>query len=470
MRPALGQLNPFDPISWFTGGLETAIEWFADRLAGAAATVVRWLLDFATAATTPDLSAGWYLDVVSRAWGVGFVIALVLWLAAMASGVPRGLYATVRPTLLLAGMQLAVLGTVTVLPLAIAATDHLAEWLVGGLSEQIGQAAAAATGGTLTPGPDMPAVLAILFLAVVLGAALLAFLVLLLREAVLFLMPPIVAMAFAGMVWPRTAHIARRTLRLLVAAVVGKLPLVLVFAIVGGLLGSAAAASSSGAEQAKEFLLLAALLAAAPLVAYAVVAWLDAGATSIVSTATGRSLDRARRAARPRGRAGPTVASRLERNARGRPRFGGDPAPGGGPGQADGHGGRSGGGGPARSNGRPSERAARDVVSREVGSARGPRPSGGPGGHGGPPSGGLRRWVPSPQEKPSGRIRPYVPDQQGGPAEASEGGAGVGARLSGSRQDLEVRQAESAQGLRRLARRLQSRPSTSGREQGGRDG
>ncbi|HUY30680.1 MAG TPA: hypothetical protein VMV02_06790 [Acidimicrobiales bacterium] len=267
-------------------------------VAAGAGSVLGSLGAVLTSTTTPDLGAGFLGEYATMtAISAGLALPLLL-LAVVRAVVHQDLAELLRATLLRLPVALLLAGAaVGLVSLALQAADALSGALLAVAGHPVGAfvgnlvidltVASAASGSAADGG------FAALLLAAV--AAVVAFLLwveLVVRSAAVAAATLFVPLALAGLVWPATAHWARRLAETLFALVLAKVVVAGVLALAGTMLASGA--GISGAIEGVALLLLATF---APFTVLRLVPMVEGGAISHLEGSAGRSVARAARTA-----------------------------------------------------------------------------------------------------------------------------------------------------------------------------
>jgi len=252
-----------NPISWvwdkatglIGGAASAALGWSFEKVIGG---LVAWVLDgvtwvvgavfgFIDTSTSPDVTAPWFLGDGTRGgpYGVMLGIAVPLLLlfvfAGLIQGVVTGDTAGMARRMLL-DLPTAVGGmvaTVAITQVLIDLTDAISESILGGFGTDIQSfMARIATVGQLTGGVATALVVFLLGLFALL-AALVIFIELVIRSALIYLVVGLCPLAFAALLWPATRGVLRRTLELLCALILSKVVVTLALAIGAAALGGA---------------------------------------------------------------------------------------------------------------------------------------------------------------------------------------------------------------------------------------
>jgi hypothetical protein len=212
--------------------------------AAGAAWLVKAIAQQIDRSTRPAIGSAWFGRRYASMRELAVSLSLVFLLAAIVQAVVRQDLAMLARACLVA-LPLALLLTfaaVTLVELGLALTDALTEAAVRGLGADVEESfedlaeilvPVSATGNPL-PG-------LVLFLGSILTAvlALVVWIELILREAAIYVAVAFLPLALAAVVWPRTAHWARRLAEWLTAIVLAKFAIALSFAIAGSMLGQA---------------------------------------------------------------------------------------------------------------------------------------------------------------------------------------------------------------------------------------
>ena len=230
---------------WYASAQQAVFDQLAEWITAGARYTVGRLFGMIDDATRPELSARWFREhVAAMAQVAGGWLGLLFLAALIDAGVRRRTDALVRALFMLPAAAIATPVAMFVLDLAVAATDAGAAWMLQVSGDTLtafseGLIAGLLTGPTALPadGPDPGLALLLGAFLVQLGA-LVVWVELLMRDAVVYIAAMFLPLAFAGMVWPSTAHWAPRLLRLQGALIASKLTIVATLGL-GGAIGAA---------------------------------------------------------------------------------------------------------------------------------------------------------------------------------------------------------------------------------------
>jgi hypothetical protein len=268
-----------DAVGGATGfAFEGIASGIAGWVLGAVADLIGGVVGFLGSTARPSLDAVWFSGPGSPfavVRGIAFSLLLGFVLLAVIQGLLAGEPAAgagrVARDVFLAVLGMAATVTVTVKLLDL--TDALSHAVLGGAEDQalrflsgFGSAAGAATGG-------FGMVLVGLIVAV---AALLVWIELIVRAALVYLLVALTPLAFAAMTWPAARGVLRRTVELLLAVIASKFVICVAIAVGAAALGGAGAAgpvagvaASAAAAGPPIGVSLGALLAGAAILALA---------------------------------------------------------------------------------------------------------------------------------------------------------------------------------------------------------
>lgn len=258
-----------DPLSWVPdeaagllgGAADAALGWSFEKFS---AGLVAWVLDgvawvvgavfgFIDTSTSPTVTAAWFVGDGTRGGpyrvmlDIAAALLLVFVFAGVTQGVVSGDVAGMGRRMLL-DLPMAVLGmvsTVAITQLLIDLTDALSVAVLANFGTDIRALMdGVATVGALTGGGATALVVFLLGLFTLL-AALVVFIELVIRSALIYLVVGLCPLAFAAIVWPATRGVLKKTLELLCALIASKVVVCLALAIGAAALGGAGTAPTA---------------------------------------------------------------------------------------------------------------------------------------------------------------------------------------------------------------------------------
>lgn len=278
-------LLAFSLVSIGSGVVRQASEFFFGQLttwvAAGAASLLKALGGVLTSSTTPDLSAGFSAEFSVMSL-IGAMVALPLLLvAAIRAIIHQDVVELARAALLrLPAAVLLTAAAVELVRLALQASDEMSSALLSAaghpVERLIGTLVAGLASAAVATGPPGIAIGGFGALLLALVAAVVAFVLwleLVVRSAAVAVATLFLPLALAGIVWPATAHWARRLAETLTALVLAKV-------VVAGTLALAGVTLTSGAGVASlvEGIALLLLATAAPFVVLRLVPMVEGGA------------------------------------------------------------------------------------------------------------------------------------------------------------------------------------------------
>lgn len=275
------------------------VTWVGEGAASLVSTVGRVL----QSTSGPDLGAP-LAALMGRNLAIGFALSLPLLLLAVVQGVLRQELGLLLRAVGLR-MPLAVLlagAALDVVRLAVAASDQMSAALldavsgpVGSLFHDLSVGLVASGGGSL----GLPGFGLVLLAVAAAAVSLLLWVELVVRSAAIEVATLFLPIALAGLIWPATAHWARRLAESLAALVLSKV-------VIAGVLALSAAtlASAGGADEVVQGVALLLLAAFAPYALLRLIPAVEAGATAQLEGLGRRPL-----------RAGAALASTLATHA-----------------------------------------------------------------------------------------------------------------------------------------------------------
>ena len=242
-----------DAIGGATGfAFENIANGIAGWVLGAVADLIHGVVGFIGSTSRPNLDAVWFsgpgspfavVRGIAFSLLLGFVLLAVI--QSLLTGEPAAGAGRVARDVVLA--VLGMVATVTVTVKLLDLTDALSQAALGGAEDQaldflsgFGAAAGVATGG-------FGFVLGGFILAI---AALLVWIELMLRAALVYLLVALTPLAFAAMTWPAARGVLRRTVELLLAVIASKFVICVAIAVGAAALGGAGSATPPPATAA----------------------------------------------------------------------------------------------------------------------------------------------------------------------------------------------------------------------------
>ncbi len=253
-------MNPLGGlVDWLTSPFEGLTSWAGDKifegLTNWIAKGVVLLLGFVwqvmDSTTSPRLDAEWFSGAdgspYATAAQIGGVVLLGLFLLAVMQGIAAGDVGGIlrRVAADLPLTVFAMVGLVALTQAALGLSDAMSDTIWAGTRENavtvfdgIGQISSKVSGGTF---------LAPLVLLVLMAALLMLWLVLFIRDALIYLVVVLaVAFGLPGMVWPSLRSMARHTIELLVSLILAKPVIALALSVGVGALGGVGATGTPG--------------------------------------------------------------------------------------------------------------------------------------------------------------------------------------------------------------------------------
>lgn len=264
--------------------------WLAD----AASWSVGHVLRLVNAGSTIQLSAGWFTAQQRSMFEImAMLLVPLLGLATIGAIIRQDARRLLRAWAV--GLPVATVGSVVAVKVtaqALEATDQLCRLVLhaaGPASSRLFERSAATLmGPSFSSSGAAGAIVAVLFLV----GAFLLWLELVLREATVYLAVFFLPLALAGLIWPATAHWARRLVEVLAALILSKFVVVAALALGVGLLGN-----RGGTDQAVAGAAMLLLAAFAPFTLLRVVPFLEVAAISHLEGVARRPVSGARRMA-----------------------------------------------------------------------------------------------------------------------------------------------------------------------------
>lgn len=264
--------------------------WLADAASWSVAHVLRLV----NTASAIQLSAGWFTAQQRSMFEIMAMLLIPLLGAATIGAIIRQDARRLMRAWAV-GLPVATVGSVVAVKLtaeALAATDQLCRVVLhaaGPASTRLFERSAASlVGPSFSSSGAAGAIVAVLFLV----GAFLLWLELVLREATVYVAVFFLPLAFAGLIWPATAHWARRLVEVLAALILSKFVVVATLSLGVGLLGNGEGTNHAVAGAA--LLLLAAF---APFSLLRVVPFLEVAAITHLEGVARRPVAGLRRVA-----------------------------------------------------------------------------------------------------------------------------------------------------------------------------
>lgn len=243
-----------------------------DGVAGAAAWLVGHLIGLVDVTTRVDLGAPWFVHREQSMVALMALLVVPLLMAGTLGAIIRQDVRRLARTWAVA-LPVAVVVTVAVInltQLALGAADAMTDVVVHGTDLSVYHSFATVIVASSSGAPPM---LGLVVAALVILAAVFVWLELVVRSAAVYVAVFFLPLALAGLVWPATAHMAKRLIEGLVALILTK------FVIVATLtLGAAAMGSVRGVDQLAAGAAILFLAAFAPFVLLRMVPVVEAGA------------------------------------------------------------------------------------------------------------------------------------------------------------------------------------------------
>ena len=230
---------------WAFGNVASGV---ASWVLGAVSDLISGVVGFLGSSTRPSLEAAWFsgpgspfaaVRGIAGSLLLGFVFLAVI--QGLLAGEPHAGAGRVCRDLVLA--VLGMLAIITVTAKLLDLTDALSNAVLGGAQNESLRflSGFGATAGTLTGGFGV-----VLVGFVVAVAALLVWIELLVREALVYLLVALSPLAFAAVTWPAARGVLRRTVELLLAVIVSKFVICVAIAVGAAAMGGAGTPMTSG--------------------------------------------------------------------------------------------------------------------------------------------------------------------------------------------------------------------------------
>jgi hypothetical protein len=223
------------------GALDAILHWVADSLASACNTVMTGLFQFLNSSSTVSLTQGWWAGPRAQHIAASVAqIASVLMIAFLLAVVVQGTLAGDPASMIRAALKevpMAVFGIValgTLTGLLLALTDAASSLVLGDAPESLQRffAGFGASSNVLSGG-----ILGIVLFVVFLVGALLVWVELIVRSALIYLLIACAPLALAARVWPATRSAFRRLCDIGLALIVSKFVIALALALGAAALG-----------------------------------------------------------------------------------------------------------------------------------------------------------------------------------------------------------------------------------------
>lgn len=211
-------------------------DWLAQSMAGAAAWMFESVWTVFDSTTYVDITSGQFTRVYNILFGVAVFVMLAFFTLQVSGGMVRREPAALSRAAL--GMAKSILGSfvaLTLLATALEVTDQLCIGIVhaaGTSMEQMGERLAllaAGLAGINVAAPGAGAILTILLSGIAMGAAVIVWISLLIRKALLLVAIVFAPIAFAGSSWDHTRGWASKWATFVIALIVSKVVLVVMF-------------------------------------------------------------------------------------------------------------------------------------------------------------------------------------------------------------------------------------------------
>ena len=271
-------LNPIDDltgaITGLLGGaakaagdavLDSVIKLLFHLVASAVTAITAALISALTETTTVDLQSGWFAsDRQQRLVALVLAMSVSLLLVFVLLTIVRGLIVgepaqMVRAVLV--DVPLAIFASVAVAAVTgalLAITDAASAAVLGDVSQSLGQFATLLGSADALSGTGL---LGLVFGVLFIAAAIVVWLQLLLRAALLYLVVTFAPLGFVAHVYPGGRQIARRTVEIGVSLIISKFAIALAFATGGSaLVGGAPASAPTATPDLRSMLVGAAIM------------------------------------------------------------------------------------------------------------------------------------------------------------------------------------------------------------------
>lgn len=218
--------------------VEAPFNWFAQRMADVAATMFKGVWQVIDTTTYVDITSGAYTRVYNVMFGIAIFVMLGFFMLQVIGGMIRREPAALSRSVL--GLAKAILGSfvaLTLLATALEITDQLCVGIVNAsgtsmdeMSERVGQLAAG-LGAISLATAGAGSILTIFLSTLAMAAAMIVWISLLVRKALLLIAIVFAPIALAGSSWDHTRSWLSRWATFVIAMIVSKLVLVVIFVI-----------------------------------------------------------------------------------------------------------------------------------------------------------------------------------------------------------------------------------------------
>lgn len=234
-----------------SSGAEAALRAIVEWVVGGAAWLLAELLALLDATTRPDVTQGWFSVAYADMATIAVLLMLPLLLLSIIQALARQSFAHLSKAAFVYVPVAAVgmFAAVAVVDQLVTVTDALTGWIsqstganLTAFAENVGTALVATGMATGDPaaGAALPGFAALLGAGVIGFASFVIWVLLVLRQAAIYVAVLFLPLAFAALVWPSTAHWLRRLLEGLVAIIMSKFVIVAVMALASGALNAIA--------------------------------------------------------------------------------------------------------------------------------------------------------------------------------------------------------------------------------------
>jgi hypothetical protein len=232
-----------------SSGAEAALRSIVEWVVGGAAWLLGQLVGLIDSATRPDVTQGWFTVAYADMVLIGALVMLPLLVVSAIQAVLRqSLAHLARAAFVYVPVAcVGMFAAVVVVDQLVTITDELSAWIsrstgsnLAEFAQSVGEALVA-TGmqtGNSTAGVALPGFATLLAAAVIGFASFVIWVLLVLRQAAIYVAVLFLPLAFAALVWPVTAHWLRRLLEGLVAIVMSKFVIVAVMGLASGALNA----------------------------------------------------------------------------------------------------------------------------------------------------------------------------------------------------------------------------------------
>jgi hypothetical protein len=234
-----------------SSGAEAALRAIVEWVVGGAAWLLAELIGLLDATTRPDVTQGWFAVAYTDMATIAVLLMLPLLLLSIIQALVRQSFAHLSKAAFVYVPVAAVgmFAAVAVVDQLVTVTDALTGWIsrstganLTAFAENVGTALVATGMATGDPaaGVALPGFAALLGAGVIGFASFVIWVLLVLRQAAIYVAVLFLPLAFAALVWPSTAHWLRRLLEGLVAIIMSKFVIVAVMALASGALNAIA--------------------------------------------------------------------------------------------------------------------------------------------------------------------------------------------------------------------------------------